>query len=299
MNSISERFPVIIMTRNDAELLKKCVISMLKTVTIEIQIYIVDNKSNDTRHCEILRELEQNNYNVEVIHKKNNLWILGVNDTIKLIKTRHSHKYFFLTDGDIDFSNCLAKPCWLTYLIERMNNNISLGKIGYSLDWRYLKQHEKLGNVLNQETTLYSETHKINDLYVSFIDTTATLFRNDWSINPSSGLYPDHMRYLRPELYSCRTSKDLVVEHLGWYLYNNTSKLNVKYVNEKILCFLFTGGDIKDEILDVADKKYKWSYKIFAKNIRRLWFLRRYYFFIKYMFMKGIRHFDGQGYIWK
>ncbi|WP_413555196.1 glycosyltransferase [Escherichia coli] len=79
------------MTRNDAELLKKCVISMLKTVTIEIQIYIVDNKSNDTRHCEILRELEQNNYNVEVIHKKNNLWILGVNDTIKLIKTRHSH----------------------------------------------------------------------------------------------------------------------------------------------------------------------------------------------------------------
>ncbi|HBA9963093.1 TPA: glycosyltransferase family 2 protein, partial [Escherichia coli] len=233
MNSISERFPVIIMTRNDAELLKKCVISMLKTVTIEIQIYIVDNKSNDTRHCEILRELEQNNYNVEVIHKKNNLWILGVNDTIKLIKTRHSHKYFFLTDGDIDFSNCLAKPCWLTYLIERMNNNISLGKIGYSLDWRYLKQHEKLGNVLNQETTLYSETHKINDLYVSFIDTTATLFRNDWSIDPSSGLYPDHMRYLRPELYSCRTSKDLVVEHLGWYLYNNTSKLNVKYVNEK------------------------------------------------------------------
>uniref|UniRef100_UPI001BC89D5E hypothetical protein n=1 Tax=Escherichia coli TaxID=562 RepID=UPI001BC89D5E len=98
---------------------------------------------------------------------------------------------------------------------------------------------------------------------------------------------------------ACTPPPDLLRDHLGSSHYNNTSQLNVKYLNEKILCFLFTGGDIKDEILDVADKKYKRSYKIFAKNIRRLWFLRRYYFFIKYMFMKGIRHFDGQGYIWK
>lgn len=299
IGNVRERFPIVIMTRNDAELLTKCVESILKTVTINIQIYIVDNNSDDDQHRSILTELENNYQNIEIIYNNNNLWVLGVNDTILRTKNNHSSQYFFLTDGDIDFSHCKAKPCWLTYLIDRMQRNVSLGKIGLSLSWDYLSQNKELENILKQEQGLYSEQHKIDDLYVSFVDTTATLFRNDWSIDPSSGLYPDHMRYLRPELYSCRTSKDIVVEHLGWQFYNNSSKLSISHINSKIWCFTLVGGDVKNEILNMAGKRYKWFYKIFSKTIRRLWFIRRYYYFFKYMLTKGIRHLDGQGYISK
>lgn len=297
--SVSDKFPIIIMTRNDAEFLRRCVTSILETVTIESHIYIVDNQSDDEQHKEILIDLKKNNSNIDVIYKKNNLWVLGVNETIRYVKEKHNSRYFFLTDGDIDFSRCIAKPCWLTYLIEKMDKNISIGKIGLSLAWDYLYKCKELESILLQEQGLYSEQHKVDDLYVSFVDTTATIFRNDWSIDPSSGLYPDHMRYLRPELYSCRTRKDIVVEHLGWYLYNNSSKLKRNHVNSKVRCFTLVGGDVKDEILELADNRYKWAYKLFAKNIRRLWFVRRYYYFFKYIFTKGMRHLDGQGYIKK
>ena len=296
---ITAKFPIIIMTRNDAELLKKCVASILDAITINAYIYIVDNKSDDEEHHKILVELEKKYDEIEIIYNKKNLWVLGVNETIRYVKENHHCKYFFLTDGDIDFSSCIAKPCWLSYLIDRMDRNVCLGKIGLSLDWTYLSKHKELENILKQEQGLYSEQHKIDDLYVSFVDTTATLFRNDWSIDPSSGLYPDHMRYLRPELYSCRTSKDITVEHLGWHLYNNPSKQALSHVNSKVKCFALVGGDVKDEILDLANKRYKWFYKLFSKSIRRLWFIRRYYYFFKYMLLKGIRHFDGQGYIKK
>ncbi|MBO2933392.1 glycosyltransferase family A protein [Enterobacter sichuanensis] len=292
-----DSFPIIVMTRNDAEFLRQCVTSILNTVTINVHVYIIDNHSDDETHKKILCELEHSDDCIEVIRNKNNLWVLGVNDTIRKIKENHNGKYFFLTDGDIDFSACLAKPCWLTYLIGRMNNNISLGKIGLSLSWDYLEKHKELDNILHQELGLYSEEHKIDDLYVSFVDTTATIFRKDWSIDPSSGLYPDHMRYLRPELYSCRTAKNIVVEHLGWFLYKNSSKLQKHHLNEKIKCFTLVGGDVKHEILSLADKRYRWGYKFFSKSIRRLWFLRRYFYFFRYIFIKGIRHLDGQGYI--
>lgn len=297
--NIGNTFPLIIMTRNDAELLKKCVQSIIDTVTIDIYIYIVDNNSDDNVHNQILNELEQRYSNIKIIRNKDNLWVLGVNKTIHDVKNKHQSGYFFLTDGDIDFSICQAKPCWLTYLIAKMDNNVSLGKIGLSLDWNYLATHPELINILKQEQDLYSEEHKIDDLYVSFVDTTATLFRNDWSIDPSSGLYPDHMRYLRPELYSCRTPKNIVVEHLGWHLYNNSSKLKKSHLNSKIKCFTMVGGDVKDEILNIADTHYRWVYKLFSKKIRRLWFIRRYYYFFKYIFTKGMRHLDGQGYIKK
>jgi glycosyltransferase involved in cell wall biosynthesis len=295
MKNIDNSFPLIIMTRNDADFLKACINSILNTVTIDVRIYIIDNQSDDIHHKDILSELEKKHNNIKVVYNKKNLWVLGVNETIKVIKENHRGKYFFLTDGDIDFSICAAEPCWLTYLIQKMEKNICLGKIGLSLSWDYLVNHQGLEKILEQEKGLYSEEHKIDDLFVSFVDTTATIFRFDWSVDPSSGIYPDHMRYLRPELYSCR--KNIVVEHLGWHLYDNSSKLKINHVNSKVRCFTLVGGDVKDEILELADRKYKWFYKICSKSIRRAWFIRRYYYLFKYIFLKGMRHFDGQGYI--
>lgn len=295
MSSISSTFPILVMTRNDNQFIKKCVESIINTVTIPITIYIVDNNSDSDEHHLILKELAERFENVNVVLNKNNYWILGLNETILKVKKNHIGKYFFLTDADIDFSNCKAKPCWLSYMIECLEKNVSIGKLGISLDWSYLSKHEKLYPILLQEKSLYSDSKMINDLYVSSVDTTATLFRFDWSIEQSSFFYPDHMRYLRPELYSCRTNREVLVEHLGWYTYNEASSLNKSHINSKVLCFTLVGGDVKEAILEMSDFKYEFFYRTSARLIRKLWVLRRCFYQLKYYICKGVKNFDGQG----
>ncbi|MHA6604768.1 glycosyltransferase family 2 protein [Photobacterium damselae] len=284
--------PILVMTRNENEFLFQCVDSIINTVTIDYHIYVIDNNSDNNEHLETLDKLEENE-KITVLRNDDNKWILGLNRHLDYIKSRHNSKYFYLTDGDIDFSLCKAKPCWLSYSINLMENNCSLGKIGLSLSWDYLRQHESLKNILLQEESLYTN-NKINELYVSFIDTTATLFRWDWSIEESAKFYPDHMRYLRPELYSCRTPKDIVVEHLGWTKYN-CNFLPKSDIDEKVKCFMMVGGYVKDETLFQASTHIKYLYKLSHKLILKIWILRRYFYLFKYIIKKGRRHFQGQG----
>jgi len=282
------------MTRNESIFLDACVKSIIATVTVPIHIYIIDNASNKNDHFQIMDALASRYPDlISCIYNKKNLWILGLNKILNIIKDKHNTKYFLLTDGDIDFSKCEAKPCWLSYLLNQMDKNISIGKIGLSLSWDILKKEKKLENILSQEKSLYNQNRKINDLYVSGVDTTACIYRWDWSIEKKPNFYPDHMRYLRPELYSCRTNRNITVVHLGWITYLNP-KANIKEINEKILCFTLVGGDVKNEILAKASPPYKFFYVLFAKIIKKFWYIRRYYFLFKYILTKGIRSFDGQ-----
>lgn len=287
-------FPVIVMTRNEGLFLFRCVESMLKNVSIDIHVYIIDNNSLDDEHFAVLDVIEKKYTNkVSVIRNTSNLWVLGINKTLKQIRAKHSSPYFFVTDGDIDFSICKAQPCWLTYLIQQMEQNIVVGKIGYSLDWAYLSKQENLKDILLQEESLYDESRRINDLYIAQVDTTATLFRWDWSIESSGNIFPDHMRYLRPELYSCRTSKKLVVEHLGWMNYK-TNALSQGNIDSKVICFTIVGATIKKEILCQASLKARVFFFLFNRPFQILWVLRRYLILFKYIFKKGRRLFDGQ-----
>ena len=60
---------------------------MLKTVSIGIDIYIIDNNSKDKAHIEILDDLDLL-HNVEVIRNRKNHWVLGLNKTISNIKRK-------------------------------------------------------------------------------------------------------------------------------------------------------------------------------------------------------------------
>lgn len=282
------------MTRNESNYLKKCVESIINTVTIPYHIYIIDNKSSEAKHNEILAKIEQNySKKINVIRNKSNLWILGLNKTLLELFAEKKQKYFFLTDGDIDFSACQAKPCWLSYLVSAMDNNTCIGKIGITLNWDYISGRKELSAIYQQEKNLYNENKKINDLYVSPVDTTAALFRWDWSIEGKPGLYPDHIRYLRPELYSCRTPFNINVIHMGWFQYGEipVDKRNIK---EKIACFTLVGGDVKDEVLNQTTVFYRLLYKCLSGPMKKLWYFRRYYYLLRYMLLKGIRQFDGQ-----
>lgn len=295
MNSASSSMPILIMTRNDGLFLKKCVDSIMNTVTIDVAIYIVDNASDSAEHHRILSELSERYVNVNLVLNKRNQWILGLNKTIKKIKSIHSGKYFFLTDADIDFTNCKASPCWLSYLKRNLDDNVGIGKLGLSLSWDYLEAHKELSPVLEQERSLYSENHKIHDLYVSSVDTTATLFRFDWSLEKSSFFYPDHMRYLRPELYSCRTNREVLVEHLGWQTYNTEGLSSVSDIDSKVLCFALFGGNVKEVVLRTASKRYALFYRVFSRFFMKLWILRRCFYLTKYVVLKGRARFDGHG----
>ena len=290
---LDHRFPIIIMTRNEDEHLETCISYILLKTSIPIKIYIIDNNSTSKKQISYLNSLSDNG-NIEIVKNKNNLWILGLNKTIKEIKNKHTSKYFVLSDGDIDVSNCSAEPCWLSYLISKMDSNISLGKIGISLDWSFLKENPELNNILNQEMSLYDEARKIDDLYVSCVDTTLAIYRWDWSINKNSSFYPDHIRYLRPELYSCRTDKNIVVKHLGWesYLINTVDQNSI---NSKVLCFALVGGDVKSQILTKSNLPYKLFYRLFSKIIKRGWLLKRVFHLFIYMVTKGWRRSDGYG----
>ncbi|WOB82039.1 glycosyltransferase family A protein [Providencia sp. PROV114] len=288
--------PIVIMTRNESGFISKCVSSIINTVTIDFHIYIVDNNSTDYRHLDELDKIKSNYPNlITLVSNKKNKWVIGINETLKEIKKNHRTKYFILTDGDIDFSKCITpSSCWLTYLINRMDENISIGKIGLSLSWEYMLENEVFfKNVINQEEGLYNNSKMINDLYISSVDTTAAIYRWDWSIEKSSKFYPDHMRYLRPELYSCRTNRTILVEHMGWRQYNTASN-NVSELNSKILCFTLYGGHVKTEILNKADKKYKLTYTLLSYPIHKVWVIRRWLFSLIYFVRKIRVGFDGQ-----
>jgi glycosyltransferase involved in cell wall biosynthesis len=293
MNSLS--LPILIMTRNDAQYLDRCVSSIFNSVSIDVVVHIIDNHSDDEEHIAVLMDIERRYPDkVYVTRNKNNRWVLGINNTLKKIKERTQSPFFFLTDGDIDFSNCTAKPCWLSYLIDQMNRYSCVGKVGLSLSWSYLKSEPALFNVLKQEESLYT-SRKIGDLFVSPVDTTAALYRWGWSIEKSDAFYPDHMRYLRPELYSCRTDRQYVVEHLGWYNYLRQD-LNKSHVDSKVLCFTLVGGDVKEQILNLANLKIRLLYRFLHLPIRKLWIMRRVFVLFKYLFAKRFGRFDGYGF---
>ncbi|MFS1981827.1 glycosyltransferase family A protein [Vibrio lentus] len=283
--------PIIVMTRNEPEFLKQCISSIVSTVSLCYHIYIVDNASTSPSQKKLLRQLDFNE-NVTVVYNLKNNWVLGLHKTQDYIKLNYESEYFFLTDGDIDFSNCMDGKCWLSYLVEKMNDNHAVGKVGLSLNWGLISTDETFKDIYEQELSLYNEDKKIDELYVSQVDTTATLFRKNWSVDRSDRLYPLHINYLKPELYSCRTPKNINVIHLGWNNYHR-GVLDKKSIDEKVLCFTLVGGHIKKSILIQASNRVRLFNKVFATSIKRFWAIRKYFYMIKYCLSKIRRGFFG------
>ncbi len=281
------------MTPHDSQYLKICVDSIYSTLSGGFEIYIVDNGSNDQNHITILKVLE--NYpEVTIIRNKKNRWILGLNDILDVLKEKSTSKYFVLTDGDIKFLPFDRPISWLEYLIQQMDRRPYVGKIGMSLSWDILEKNKSLNNILAQEQSLYSDSKKIDELYISQVDTTAAIYRWDWSVEKSCSFYPDHMNYLRPELYSCRTPRNLLVEHLGWnsYLVDNTEN----NVDEKVVCFTLLAGSVKKEIKEKASYKVRAFHSLLSGIIAKFWIVRRWCIFTKYCLEKIIKgEFYGRG----
>lgn len=281
--------PIIIMTRNENGFLKKCIESILRTTFCPFHIYIIDNNSDEKEQIEILNEYSTHE-KVSVLKNKNNLWVLGLNKHLDVIRKTINSEFFILTDGDIEFKNNNDKVCWLSELIEYMEQYKCIGKIGISLDWNLISDDPFYKEIYEQETKLYDKNSKIGPLFISPVDTTAAIYRWDWSITGYK-FYPDHIRYLRPELYSCRTPRFFTVDHHGWINY----KLEPQQSNleDKIKCFTLMGADIKKTQLKNIDYKIILFNKFLARPIKVFWGMRRRFYLFKYILCKGMRKFDN------
>lgn len=286
--------PIFIMTRNEAIYLNTCIASLTEIIPAEINyhIYIIDNDSNQKEQMEVLKNLNLKYNNITILLTKNR-WVRSINIALEEARKLHEFDIFFLSDGDIWFNHpSLSKEIFFnTY--QNILNNKFIGKIGFSLDWQFLEMNN-LEEILEQEKKLYSENNKINDLYIAPVDTTACFMRNKWSIEESAKFFPDHMRYLKYDLYSCRTPRDLLVYHKGWECYVSNPEVDNE-VDMKVLCFTLNGADVKKTILNRASFKIYIFYKIFSRPIRYLWILRRCFYCTKYL-VRNFRGAQSQGY---
>lgn len=286
---MNKQIPIVIMTRNENGLLRKCIDSLLQTITCSFHIYIIDNNSNEQEQIGLLNEYSTHE-NITVIKNNNNLWVLGLNNHLRNIKNLSNSEYFVMTDGDVEFKNNNDTTCWLLDLISYMEQFRCLGKIGISLNWDLIAEDPFYKEIYEQERKLYNEDKKIGPLYISPVDTTAAIYRWDWSITGYE-FYPDHIRYLRPELYSCRTPRTFTAEHHGWINYKLQSEASK--VEEKIKCFTLMGADMKATQLNRVSNKIRVYNKLLARPMKLFWGARRRYFLFKYILRKGMRKFDN------
>lgn len=277
------------MTRNENKLMRLCIESILEQTCSPFHIYIVDNNSSDEEQLNILNGYV-NHPKITIIRNKTNLWVLGVNETLQRVKASHQSKYFVLTDGDIEFKNKNSTTCWLSELVKYMSEYSCIGKIGLSLDWNLISSDPFYSEIYQQEQKLYDESRKIGPLYISPVDTTAAIYRWDWSISGFE-FYPDHIRYLRPEMYSCRTPRDFTVEHHGWLSYKDI--FEPKKLDEKIKCFTLMGADIKKTQIKMVNYRIRLFYLLLAKPMKVFWGMRRRFFLLSYFLSKGLRKFDN------
>lgn len=259
---------------------------------INYHIYIIDNDSNQKEQVAVLSDLKLKYDNLTIIVTKNR-WIRSINIALKEARERYDFDIFFITDGDIWFNHpSLSKDTFLkTY--KNIHSNKFIGKLGFSLDWQFLEENH-LNEILAQENMLYNEDKKINDLYISAVDTTGCFMRNKWSIEESSKFYPDHMRYLKFDLYSCRTARNILVYHKGWEGYVSSPELK-NDVDQKVLCFTLNGADVKNIILNRASFKIFIFHRLFSRPIRYIWILRRFYYATSYL-IRNFRGFQSQGF---
>jgi len=286
----SDMIPIIVMTRNDNGFLESCINSIIENTQYPFHIYVIDNYSDDPRQQKYLNNVA-NLDSVTLFSNKHNRWILGLNKHLDFIKNSTCSDYFILTDGDIEFPLSQKDGlCWLGRLVSYMEQYKCLGKLGLSLDWEIIEGDGFFKEILLQERNLYNEQRKIAELYISPVDTTAAIYRWDWSISGYK-FYPDHIRYLRPELYSCRTARDFLAIHHGWKTYKNNPDL--KQLEAKIKCFTLMGADIKETQLNQVRRTTKLYYKLLAKPLKIFWSLRRRYLLLMYFLKKGLRKFDN------
>lgn len=281
---MSKIIPIVILTKDEPKFLELMIKSIVNRTKYPYKIFIVDNNSQDVNQKNLLVKLEQE-YKLEVIYNDKNHWVLGFNNAIEIIdnKQEFNHKYIVLSDGDIIVPLPKDGVCWLEYLVKKMQKNITIGKIGLSLDISLIAKTKKFNKIYNLEKK-YMKGPKVDELIMAPVDTTLAIYRRDLYIMNKFKIIPGHASLVKPYYYIFRTSKVYQAKHLGWRKYDNPT---IKQLEEKIVCFTKYAAYVDPMVLDKVSLKTKYFFKIGRYFFKTYWAFKVVYYWTTYI----IKHF--------
>ena len=236
---------------------------------VPFHLVVVNNASKDKSIIIYLEDLKRLK-NVSVVNCSLNLWVLGFNKAIKQYLPDNAD-YFVVSDSDIIVPPVINSKCWLQKLIDELESNVVIGKLGISLDLGYIKSRSSFKETYEREVG-YCVNKKIGSNVIAPVDTTLALYRTNYFMMEKPRFYPGHGVLGRPEYYTCRTNYKICAKHIGWRNYNNTSEFE-RYNISKLYCFTFVGAFLDPTFLNKIPIYYSLFYRFFRPVSRFFWAL--------------------------
>lgn len=208
--------PIVLLHYNQPDVLAAAVECIETRTDYPHVLFVVDNASEPSEELETVFRTLQERYKTIVIRNKNNNWIYGFNLAIEHELWPDS-KYYVFSDADIMVPHMHEGRCWLSQMIEEMEQHRCIGKLGISLNLDGLAKMPELRNIYEMEQKYYAG-EKIGANFIAPVDTTLAIYRSDYFIGRfrfSIG----HQSLSRPYYYTCRTRMELNAEHVGWNYY--------------------------------------------------------------------------------
>lgn len=283
----NKKIPIIILTKDNPRLLRSTINSIIKRTNYPFHIFIVDNKSTNIQQYEVL-EIFRKDKKVTVIYNNKNQWILGFNKAFPYFENQptFNQTYAVLSDGDIIVPRPKNGECWLTYLVNKMEKNIFLGKIGLSLHTEYIKSDFP---EIYQIEKKYMQGPLVDDLIISPVDTTIAIYRRDIFLTKKFRMLPGHASLVKPYYYVCRTNNKFKAIHTGWIRYKKDQSSDL---DDKIICFTKYAAFINPYEMKNSGLKARLYYYIFRYPYKFFWSLRVIFCWIKYFCMNFPRNYN-------
>ena len=279
---------IVVLTKDEPDFLDKTIRSIVGRTNYPYELFIVDNDSSLDKQKTLLQSYKKDG-TAHVIFNKKNQWVLGFNKAIEVVNSRAdlSSEYMVLTDGDIVVPEPIDQVCWLEYLKQKMDGNITVGKLGLGLD---VYRNDKRISQIEKKCIIkhLSQTGPVVDgLIIAPVDTTLAIYRTDLFITNKFKMIPGHASLIKPYYYICRTNHIYLAEHLGWKNYDNPVK---EQLRDKIICFTKYVGYIDSNILKKTDIRTRAFHKFYKYFYKSFWAMLVLFYWSKYIATKFPRN---------
>lgn len=223
---------IVLLHRNHLEYLTRTLSSLHLRTNYPHDIIVVDNNSDRDFRSELEDIVKR--FRARLVYSPTNSWVRGFNYGVPV----EPFKYVVLSDADIEVPEPREGVCWLQHLVNEMEMNVSIGKLGLALDLDPIVGRVELAETLRAEQT-YKKGPAIGDNIVAPVDTTLAIYRYD--------VFPfqfcmriGHQSLMRKNYYCCRSSERFKCQHIGWEGYSKLlggDHKSVKNLSEKMRFF--------------------------------------------------------------
>jgi glycosyltransferase involved in cell wall biosynthesis len=257
--------PIVLLHHNQPDVLADAVACISERTVYPYLLFVVDNASDSSDELEALFATLEQRYNAIIIRNKHNNWIYGFNLAIDDSRWPSS-KYYVFSDADILVPHAIENRCWLEQMVDEMEQNRCIGKLGISLNLDGLAQMPELRSTYEMELKYYNG-EKIGNNVISPVDTTLAIYRSNYFIGRFR-FRIGHQSLSRPYYYTCRTRMGLSAEHVGWNFYPGVGAKSYSLARQWKKAFAMSkmGTYTAPEILN----KFSLPRKIFLIGLRNV-----------------------------